>query len=301
MILDKMTHATALAATLALAGCASAGSGGSTAQAPERVSVACTISTLCSLVAGVGGADVSIIDIVPVGVSPETYEPTPSDVVAISKAEVLVENGSGLELWMQKLLADADDKGLVTVVLSDGIPASDRATGNPHLWLDPAYASIYVDEIDAALSHADPPHAASYRSRAAAEKLKIVALDRWIRNEIATIPRERRAMICFHDAWYYFDRRYGIRDVGAIEQSPGQEPSPGYFARLSSQARLYHVNAVFGEPQFSPKLADALASNAGLAIVSQLYDDTLGSTPALSTYDGMMRYDVRTIAEALSR
>ena len=106
-------------------------------------------------------------------------------------------------------------------------------------------------------------------------------------------------MICFHDAWYYFDKRYGIRDVGAIEPSPGQEPSAGAFAQLIAQAKASHVRAVFAEPQFSPKLARQLAEGAGIATVTDLYDDTLGTTPALSTYEGLMRFDVARIVEAL--
>jgi ABC-type Zn uptake system ZnuABC Zn-binding protein ZnuA len=213
----------------------------------------------------------------------------------------LVENGNGLEVWLQKLLTSAGAADLRTVVLSDGVPAAEVVIGNPHLWLDPAYAAIYVREIAGTLSAADPGHASAYRANAENEEKRLAALDRWIRAQIDRIPKERRAMICFHDAWLYFDRRYGITDVGAIEQSPGQEPSAGYFAKLTAQAKAYHVNAIFGEPQFSPKLTNALAASTGITVVSELYDDTLGTAPGMTDYEGMLRYDVTTIVTALSR
>lgn len=264
--------------------------------------VACTISTLCSLIADVGGQDIDLHGIVPVGASPETYEPTPSDVVAVARARVVFENGLGLEVWLDKLLTSASSGPQVTRVrLSDAVPASEHTTGNPHLWMDPIYAATYVSDIAAVLERADRAHANGYAMRATQERAKLAALDRWIRAQIATIPPGRRAMICFHDAWYYFDRRYGIENVGAIEPYPGQDPPPGYFAHLIDLAKTHHVRAVFGEPQFSPKLALTLQSEAGIAVFTNLYDDTLGTTADLSDYEAMMRYDVATIVAALRR
>jgi ABC-type Zn uptake system ZnuABC Zn-binding protein ZnuA len=170
---------------------------------------------------------------------------------------------------------------------------------NPHFWLDPLRASAYAATIAGALERADPRHAAAYRANLKQTQARYRALDRWIARRVATIPPGQRVMICFHDAWYYFDKRYGIQDVGAIEPSPGQEPTAGAFARLIATAKAYHVHAVFAEPQFSPKLARQLADGAGIATVADLYDDTLGTTPALSTYEGLMRFDVARIVEAL--
>lgn len=304
MVLDNLKRRSTLAAlasaTVLLGACSSQQAPAAReASGPQRLAVSCTISTLCSLVRSVGGDRVTVRGIVPVGVSPETYDPTPEDIVALTNADVLIENGAGLEVWLAKMLSEGANPKLVRVVLADGVPASAIEPGNPHLWLDPHYAAIYVGEIASALTSADPQGAAAYRAGAAAERKRLAALDGWIRAQVATIPSSRRSMICFHDAWRYFDRRYGIRDVGAIEQSPGQEPSPAYFAHLAAQARELRVRAIFGEPQFSPKLADALAANAGITIVSELYDDTLGTTPATSDYEGMMRYDVKTIVGAL--
>jgi ABC-type Zn uptake system ZnuABC Zn-binding protein ZnuA len=255
-----------------------------------------TFSTLGAIVKDVGGDRVNITSLVPVGAAPETYEPTPADLIALSHADVVFENGSGLEAWMDKLLRSAGgDKSPVTL---SGITDPAHAQ-NPHFWLDPSKASEYAAEIASTLESADPQHAAEYRAHLKQTQTRYRVLDRWIAREIATIPPGQRVMICFHDAWYYFDKRYGIKDVGAIEPSPGQEPSAGAFAQLIADAKKNHVHAVFAEPQFSPKLARQLADGAGITTVSDLYDDTLGTAPALTTYEGLLRFDVERIVEAL--
>lgn len=300
MILDKLPVRTAgsaiSAAAIFIAGCAAHHDAATSNSASAKLSVACTISTLCSLVASVGGSDVELHGLVPVGASPETYEPTPSDVVALSRAQILFENGLGLEAWLQKLMTTAAPRGLVAVTLSDSVQ---RISGNPHLWMDPIYAAAYVRDIAQTLIANDAAHAPAYRANEAAELRQLDALDKWIRTQINTIPPDRRAMICFHDAWFYFDRRYGIKNVGAIEPYAGQEPSPGYFAHLVALAKQYHVRAVFGEPQFSPKLATALQSSAGIKVFTNLYDDTLGTGNDVSSYEAMMRRDVSVIVTAL--
>ena len=302
MILDKALPLKSVAIAIiaaSMAGCGAHGAPAPVGASTGKMVAVCTISTLCSLVASVAGDAAVVRGIVPVGASPETYEPTPSDVVALSHARLLFENGLGLEAWMSKVLAAAGAADLTTVALSDSIPAAYKASGNPHLWMDPTFAVEYVKAIQTALVAADPANAKAYRANAWREVSRLTLLDRWIGGRIATIPKDRRAMICFHDAWYYFDRRYGIKNVGAIEPSPGQEPSPGYFAHLIELAKTNHVRAIFGEPQYSPKLAAALQTGAGIKVLDNLYDDTLGTGPALATYEEMMRYDVGVIVSAL--
>ena len=315
MILDRARGPICLCAAatgvFVLASCAggqqsTSGSGGPTASSapqPGHVQAAATISTLAALVKSTGGDRVDVFSIVPVGVSPETYDPAPRDLIAIAHAQLIVRNGAGLEQWLDKMLRTAANPKARVLVLADGMPVlgatSDNAYGNPHLWLDPIYAQAYVHKIAAALREIDPAGAQTYTDNERSEIARLQELDRWIRSQIATIPPDQRAMITFHDAWVYYDRRYGIRDVGAIEPSPGQQPSAGYLASLIKLAHDNHVRAVFAEPQFSPKLAEQLASSAGIKTVSDLYDDTLGTTPQLQTYEGMMRYDTDAIVKAL--
>jgi len=148
-----MSFVRSVAAVLALV-VASACSSGSV-RTPGPLRIVATTSTLASLARGAtGGAEVR--SLVPVGVSPEDYQPTPADIAALHDADVLVENGAELELWLEGTIRNAGNPRLRVVVCTDGLPV---VNGNPHLWMDPVFARAYVDKIRDALVVADPPHA----------------------------------------------------------------------------------------------------------------------------------------------
>ena len=106
-----------------------------------KINVATTISTINSFVIGVGGDRVNVTNIVPVGASPETFQPTPQDVATVAQAQLLVENGAGLETWLAKLLSNASSPNIRVVVCAEGLPV---VNDNPHLWMDPQLAKRYV-------------------------------------------------------------------------------------------------------------------------------------------------------------
>jgi len=298
MVLDKAKTLPAVLLALALAGCARSSGGTASPQPSGRVVAVVTASTLGAVVASVGDDLITVHTLVPIGSSPETYEPTPHDLIELEHASLVVENGAGLEAWLDKLIKSSATNARI-LILSDIMAPQLRAI-NPHFWLDPNYSELYVTEIARALSQIDPANAARYRANATAEINRLSELDDWIRKRVATIPPNRRRMIAFHDAWYYFDKRYGIRDVGAIEPSPGKEPSAADLAALIAIARANNVRAIFAEPEFSPKLAKQLADGAGIKTVTDLYDDSLGQAPDLRTYEGMIRHDVDAIVQALN-
>ncbi|MDP9018901.1 MAG: metal ABC transporter substrate-binding protein [Candidatus Eremiobacteraeota bacterium] len=278
---------------LATVGCSS------TAQSPSssnKMVVATTMSTLASLVQTVAGDRATVANLVPVGVSPEDYQPTPRDIGTLSAAKVLIENGSGLESWLSHTIESAKNPSLQIVVCTDGMPV---VGGNPHLWMNPQYAKTYIKKIAAALERADPAGKATYEANATTERAQLDRLDGWIAARMKTIPPAHRNMVVFHNAWLYYNARYGITTVGAIELSPGQEPSPQYIAKLIALAKANHVRAVFAEPEYSQKLAKSLASDAGINVVSNLYDDSLSASGPVHDYDSMLRFDTDTIVAAL--
>jgi ABC-type Zn uptake system ZnuABC Zn-binding protein ZnuA len=282
--------ATMLAGIAALRGAAPAD-----ADAPP-INVLTTITTFVSLAQAVGGNRVEVTSLVPVGASPEDYQPTPSDIARLHSANVLFENGLGLEAWLARTIDNAKNPNLRITVLSDGLPHVDS---NPHLWMDPELARAYVRKMRDALAARDPADRALFGRNAAAEDAKLVTLERDIRTRIDTIPPPSRAMIVFHNAWQYYNDRFRIKTVGVIELSPGQEPNPKYISDLVQLARANHVKAVFAEPEYSPKLAQALAESAGIKTVQDLYDDSVGSDPRVHDYESMLRYDTETIVNAL--
>jgi len=287
-----------VAALALLANCASLrqAQGPSIPQDDKRIAVVTTFSTLNSFVEGVGGKYVTVRNLVPIGASPETYQPTPQDIAALADAQLLVENGTGIEIWLQPTIANAGNAKLRIVVLSDGLRRIDH---NPHLWMDPVLARAYVGKVRDALIAIDPAHKSSYERNAAAYDAQLIALQREIAKQIATIPAQQRTMIVFHNAWQYYNDRFGIRTVGVIEVSPGQEPNPTYIGTLVDLARKYHVRAVFSEPEYSPKIAQTLAKSAGIRTVSDLYDDSISNSPKVHDYISMLRYDTSVIVHAL--
>jgi manganese/iron transport system substrate-binding protein len=261
-----------------------------------KIPVVTTISVFNSFVEAVGGDRVAVQNLVPVGASPEDYEPTPQDAVTLSQAKILVENGAGLESWLAGTLKNVPSNSLHLVVGADGLHVKND---NPHLWMDPENAKIYVAKIRDALIAVDPAHAREYRKNATAYQAKLEALNDAIAYKIKTIPPDHRYMIVFHNAWQYYNDRYGITTLGFIEANPGQDPNPQQVAHLIDLARSHHVRAIFSEPEYSKKLADQIAGNAGIHIVTDLYDDSIGTDPRVHDYISMLTYDTSVIAGAL--
>jgi manganese/iron transport system substrate-binding protein len=146
---------------------------------------------------------------------------------------------------------------------------------------------------------ADPGGAAVYRANAAALDVQLAGLSTWIAARIATIPPANRNMIVFHNAWLYYNRRFGLRTVGEIEEVPGSEPSAAHIAQLVDAARALHIKAIFAEPEYNPKLVDTVAQSAGIPRVAVLYDDSVGTSPQTRDYLSMLRTDTLTIVDAL--
>ena len=288
-------RAVALVLVLGFAACShSAGTGASSPQGKLRV--ATTISTLNSLVAGVGGDRVRVQNIVPVGASPETFQPAPQDVAVVANAQLLVENGAGLEVWLGKTLADSGNANLRTVVCSDSLPVE---SDNPHLWMDPVYAQRYVLKIRDGLIAVDPQHAAEYTRNANAYNRRLRELKDSIQRKIDTLPPSHRYMIVFHNAFYYYNKRFGLNTLGFVERNPGQEPNPQQIGNLIDLARAHGVRAVFSEPEYSSKLLYSIASGAGVKVVENLYDDSIGTDPRVSNYVSMLEYDTDIIVKSL--
>jgi manganese/iron transport system substrate-binding protein len=287
----------ALALLFAIAGCAHKSPLDSARDdAARKIQVATTISTLNSFVQGVGGEHVIVKSIVPVGASPETFQPAPQDVATVADANVLVENGAGLESWLDRLLRDAGTRDLRVVVCADGLPVKNL---NPHLWMDPVLAKRYVTKIRDALIAADPAHAADYRRNAESYNARLDELTKNIQKQIATVPPSHRYMIVFHNAWQYYNDRFGITTLGFVERNPGQEPNPQQIAQLIDLAKQHHVHGVFSEPEYSPKLLYSIAQGAGIKVVEDLYDDSIGTDPRVANYIAMLTYDTGVIVQTL--
>jgi len=299
----------ALVAAIA-AGCGPAASvapGGSAAPSPaaDALIVVATTTVFADLVRQAGGTDVRVTSLVPAGGDPHTYAPTPSDVRSIAGADLVVMNGLGVDDWLKPLLAEAKRPASALVELGPDEPgvtylAGSGGTGsvNPHLWLNVAYAELYVKRIVAALQAAAPAKQAALQASGDAYLARLAALDAAIRAQIATLPAANRKLVSYHDAFPYFAAAYGLTIVGTVVPAPGQDPNAGQVVALIAAIRASGVKAIFSEAQFNPKVEQQLAAEAGVTVVSNLYNDALGAPPA-DTYEGMMRWDADRVVEAL--
>jgi ABC-type Zn uptake system ZnuABC Zn-binding protein ZnuA len=234
-----------------------------------------------------------------------TFDPTPSDIRRVVEADLIVRNGLDLDDWLAGLVTDAGAKAPV-LVLGEDLPGAEYLGGdpehgeavNPHLWLDVAYAKAYVARIAEALSAADPDGAAGYAERAQAYGAQLDELDAEIRDRLGAIPEADRLVISFHDAFPYFARAYGLTIDGTIVEAPGQDPSAGQVEDLVRAIRDGGARAILAEVQFNDELAQAIASETGARVVSDLYTDTLGDAP-LDTYVAIMRSNTDRLVEAL--
>jgi ABC-type Zn uptake system ZnuABC Zn-binding protein ZnuA len=257
--------------------------------------VLATTTLLASLAADVGRGRAEVTSLLPVGASPETYQPTPADIVRAHGATLIVENGAGLEAWLAPMLRSGAAHATI-VNCSDGLSI---VAGNPHLWLDPEYARHYVAAMRDAMIAADAAGAATYRANAGALDARLVALSASIRKQLDTIPPANRNMIVFHNAWLYYNARFGLRTLGAIEDVPGSEPSAAHLARLIDLARATHARAIFAEPEYNANLVKAVARSAGIPHVALLYDDSVGTSAQTRDYISMLQTDTATIVDAL--
>lgn len=302
--LDIMTRRSRGASVLAMAVVlvvvlAACGSGSAPSQA-AGLRVVTTTTVFADLVRAVGGDRITVDSIIPAGVGPEDYEPKPDDARRLADAGLIVRNGIGLDDFLDRLF-DSGSRKIPLLTLGDGIPTIDiDGEPNPHFWLDPTLVrDHYIPAISAKLTALDPAGASVYAANAAAYAMKLDDLDAALKAKIETLPPASRKLVTFHDAFPYFARHFGFELVGVVLQNVGQEPTASELADLVSRVKAAGVKAVFSEAQFSPKLAQTLADEAGIdTVVTTLYNDALGPAPA-DTYLGMMTWNVDRIVEAL--
>ena len=275
---------------------------GTVAPATGALKVVATTTVFADIVQNVGGSRVAATSIIPAGVGPEDYEPKPDDARRLSDAKLIVSNGVGLDDFLDKLLASGTGGQTPQLVLGDGIPTlTENGEQNPHFWLDPSLVKqYYVPKIAAKLSELDPAGKATYDANVASYGAALDSLDAELKAKVATIPEANRKLVTFHDAFPYFARHYGFELIGVILENVGQEPTAAELAALVDEVKAAHVKAVFSEAQFSPKLSETLAQEAGITnVVTTLYNDALGPAPA-DTYLGLMRWNVDEIVAALA-
>lgn len=209
-----------------------------------------------------------IVSLVPPGVHGHDWEPTPQDVAQVRRARVFVYNGAGFEPWVDKLLSEGAASSTVVVAASAGLTVA-RAGGegmDPHVWLDPLLAWREVEAIRDALERSDPSGKTAYTANASAYGEKLAALD--ARFDAGLRDCARRDVVVSHAAFGYLTRRYRLTQIAVTGLAPQAEPSPAALAAIVRTARERKVTAIYLEPLVSPRLAETLAHEVGVRLLT---------------------------------
>jgi ABC-type Zn uptake system ZnuABC Zn-binding protein ZnuA len=281
----------------------------------EPLPVVATLPVLADFVRAVGGDAVAVTSLITGLESEHTYTPKPSDVETVRRAAVLVKVGLGLEIWVNGLIANAENPRLIVVDTSQGIglmrggdghvhsddndalPHAEerRSGGNPHVWLDPENAQTMVRHVTDGLIKADPARKKTYLANQAEYLKQLDDLTRTLKAQFAAIPD--RKIITHHAAWPYFARRFDLRIRGEIFTQIGAEPSAKRIAELIRLIRKEKIRVIVSEPQLSPKIPESLAQETGAKVV--ILTPLPGALPGTDDYLSMMQYNASTLLEAL--
>ncbi|HEY8530902.1 MAG TPA: metal ABC transporter substrate-binding protein [Limnochorda sp.] len=303
------------------------GAGAVLAQAPLQV--VATLAPIADLAAQLGGSRVTVTALLPPGASPHGYEPRPSDLRAIARARLVISVGAGLDTWLQPLLAVAREArhlelAWTTALLpghtgepeahgetppqhggghasvetaSHGADDHDHGPWDPHVWLDPIRVrDDLLPAMAQELAALDPAGAEAYRANLAALQARLTELDEEVRQLLA--PYAGTRFVAVHSAWRYFAARYGLEQVGSLQEFPGREPGPAWMAALIRLAREAGVRVVVTEAQFDPRLAQQVAREIGVPVVPL---DPLGGpgVVGMESYVAMIRANAARLREAL--
>jgi len=282
-----------LASVLAVAALGAACGGDNVSDTSGQVKVTATLGLFRDLVQQVGGDRVQVSTLVPDGTDVHTYEPPPSQIVKLSQAKLVVMNGLNLEAALEGTIRENASSSATVLELAAGLPTLED---NPHLWLDVNNGMTYVERIRDALVSIDPAAADIYHANSEGYLAQLRTLDQEVTAAVESIPSENRKLVTFHDAYPYLAQGYGLQIVGFVVQSAGSEPSAQEVADLTNAIRDQHVPAVFKEPQFSARILELAADDAGVQVCF-LYSDAFSDE--VKSYVDLMRFNARELARCL--
>lgn len=271
----------------------------------DKPEVLTTFTVLADLARNVAGDRLKVRSIVKPGSEIHGYQPTPSDIEQASSADLIIENGLGLELWARKFTASAGD--IPTVTLSDGMEplliAEDAYAGkpNPHAWMSPQRTMAYVDQLEQAFVQLDPAGADQFKANAVAYKQSLQRLDQELRSSLETIPTERRVLVSCEGAFTYLASDYGLEEAYLWPVNAESQVTPKRMARLIETVRSRKIPAVFCESTVSDKAQKQVAAESGARFGGTFYVDSLskadGPAPTLLK---LQRHNVALLINGLA-
>lgn len=268
--------------------------------APKRVVTTFTI--IQDMAQNVAGSAAIIESITKPGAEIHEYEPTPLDIVKAQSADLILWNGFGLERWFEKFFSNIEN--VPAVILSEGIEPMSISEGpyngkpNPHSWMSPANALVYVENIRKALVKLDPANAATYSDNAKIYSEKLKSIDEPIRRTLAEIPAEKRWLVSSEGAFSYLTKNYGMKELYLWPINADAEGTPQQVRKVVDTVRQFQIPVTFAESTVSDKPMRQVAKETGARFGGILYVDSLtASDGPAPTYLQLLQYNAKTIVD----
>lgn len=270
----------------------------------EKPYVVASASMIYDMAKNIGGNEIELEMIVPIGGDPHIHEPTPSNARMVNKADLILINGLTFEGWMNELIENSGTDG-TTVTVTEGIDVLKSQTyensADPHAWMIATNGIIYADNIRKALSELMPEKEGIFLKNFRAYENRLNKLHEYIKTQIATIPKEKRILITSHDAFQYYGREYGLQLEAIMGISTDAEAQTSDIMRVNDAIKAFKVPAVFIESTINPKMLKQIAKDNNISIGGELFADSLGDEDSHApTYIDMLRSNTDTIVKALT-
>lgn len=289
-------------AILGLSVLAACGEPESSTSTDGKFHVVTTFTVIQDIAQNVAGDAAVVESITKPGAEIHDYQPTPRDIVKTQDADLVLWNGFNLERWFEKFFQNIKD--VPSVVVSDGVEPMGITEGpyngkpNPHAWMSPTSALIYVENIRKALVEHDPKNADIYNKNAAAYAEKIKAMDAPLRKRLSAIPEDKRWLVTSEGAFSYLARDYDMREAYLWPINADQQGTPQQVRHVIELVRENNLPVVFSESTVSDRPARQVTKESGARYGGVLYVDSLSTEGGpVPTYLDLLRVTVETIAK----
>jgi manganese transport system substrate-binding protein len=270
----------------------------------DKKKVLTTFTVLADIAQNVAGDRLVVESITRIGAEIHGYEPTPSDIVKAQNADLLLYNGMNLERWFEQFLGNVQD--VPSVLLTEGIEPVPIASGpyadkpNPHAWMSPRNALVYVENIRQAFVELDPENAEIYNANAAAYSEKLRAIDAQLQADIAQVPENQRYLVSCEGAFSYLARDYEMKEIYMWPINAEQQFTPKQVQSVIEQVKANDVPTIFCESTVSDEGQKEVAKTTGARFGGNLYVDSLSTAEGpVPTFLDLLEYDARTISNGL--
>ncbi|WP_314869579.1 iron ABC transporter substrate-binding protein AfeA [Aggregatibacter kilianii] len=271
-----------------------------------KFKVVTTFTIIQDMAQNIAGDAATVESITKPGAEIHDYEPTPKDIVKAQSADLVLWNGLNLERWFEKFFQNVKDKP--AVVVTEGIEPMSINEGpytgnpNPHAWMSPSNALIYIENIKNALVKYDPQNKETYEKNAALYAQKIKELDKPLREKLAQVPEAQRWLVTSEGAFSYLTRDYGFKEAYLWPINAEQQGTPQQVRKVIETVKANNIPVVFSESTISPKPAKQVAKETGAKYGGVLYVDSLSNKKGpVPTYVDLLNTTVSTIAKGFEK